>query len=41
MQMRNLVLANAIRHLSVLCNKIFITEDWIDMGDAGILGKVI
>ena len=43
MKMRNLALANAIhmRRLSVLCDKIFIKEDWIDMGDAGILGKVI
>ena len=43
MQMRNLALANAIhmRHLSVLYDKIFIKEDWIEMRDADILGKEI
>ena len=43
MQMRNLALANAIhmRHLSVLYDNIFIKEDWIEMRDADILGKVI
>ena len=36
-------MANAIhmRHLSVLYDKIFIKEDWIEMRDADILGKVI
>lgn len=43
MQMRNLAVANAIhiRLLSILGNKDYKKEDWIDMGDAGILGGVV
>lgn len=43
MQTRNLALANAIhiRCLSILCDKVFTKEDWIDMGDAGMLGGAI
>lgn len=43
MQIRNIALANAIhiRLLSILGDKIFTKEDWIDMGDAGILGGVV
>lgn len=43
MQMRNLAVPNAIpiRVLSILDNKDFKKEDWIDMGDAGILGGVV
>ena len=42
MQTRNPALANAIysRRLSFLGDKIFIKEDWIGMGEAGVLNKV-